>query len=50
MTSIATGILIGHLLTSQDTIFHRVLEVNVSVWTGRRSYGLYLWHYPTYMG
>ena len=39
----------AHLLSSRGTVFHRLLEVDACVWTGRQSYGLYLWHYPTYM-
>ncbi len=27
---------------------HRLLEHPTSVWVGRRSYGLYLWHYPVF--
>lgn len=46
----ATAVLIGHLATDTRPLGGRVLGHRWSVWIGRRSYGLYLWHIPVYLG
>ncbi len=41
---VATGIILWHVVTCRTSLLHRVLAHPAMVWTGRRSYGLYLWH------
>lgn len=49
-TVVASGILIGHVATDAQPFGGRVLGHRWSTWIGRRSYGLYLWHIPIYLG
>jgi len=44
----ASAVVIRHLLIREDGGVARVLSIKSLVWVGRRSYGLYLWHYPIY--
>jgi peptidoglycan/LPS O-acetylase OafA/YrhL len=36
------------ILSNPQTIFAKSLRLPPMVWTGRLSYGLYLWHYPVF--
>lgn len=49
-TLFAVGIAfsLAAILSSPQNIFARLLRVPPLVWTGRISYGLYLWHFPVF--
>lgn len=44
--SIAVALIILHLSIAKDSWVHRMLSVSWLTYTGRISYGLYLYHYP----
>jgi peptidoglycan/LPS O-acetylase OafA/YrhL len=44
----ATGLIVINLVTGETGISRRILESPPLVWTGRISYGVYLWHYPIF--
>lgn len=46
LASVFAVIIIVHLVTVSKSLLHRVLEASPLVWTGKVSYGLYLWHFP----
>ena len=39
---------LGAILAAPESIFARFLGLPPLVWTGRLSYGLYLWHFPVF--
>jgi peptidoglycan/LPS O-acetylase OafA/YrhL len=43
--AIGVVFVLAALLSNQESIFTKVLQFPPLVWTGRLSYGLYLWHY-----
>jgi peptidoglycan/LPS O-acetylase OafA/YrhL len=46
----ATCLIIAHIMYGPATSFiNRFLDLKPLVWTGRRSYGLYLWHWPIFL-
>jgi len=45
---LATAAIVYDQVTSPLPVLARVLTARPMVWTGRRSYGLYLWHIPIY--
>jgi len=50
LAAAATATLIAALVTSSSPSLDRLLSSRAAVWTGRRSYGLYLWSLPIYYG
>ena len=47
---LSAGVLLVGLVIDAPTRLERVLSSRSAVWIGRRSYGLYLWHYVIYVG
>jgi peptidoglycan/LPS O-acetylase OafA/YrhL len=46
----ATCLIIAHIMYGpRDSFINRFLDLKPLVWTGRRSYGLYLWHWPIFL-
>jgi peptidoglycan/LPS O-acetylase OafA/YrhL len=50
LTVVASGGLIWSLITAPVGPLHWLLASRPAVWLGRRSYGLYLWHFPIILG
>lgn len=50
LAAVATATIIASLATSPSPLLERALSSRVAVWTGRRSYGLYVWSLPIYYG
>jgi len=48
LSAIAGVLLIGGLVLTRGTGMHRVLSSPISIWIGKRSYGLYLWNVTAY--
>ncbi len=49
LVGISTCVVIGHVLAAgPDDRWQELFERPRLVWCGRRSYGLYLWHYPVF--
>jgi peptidoglycan/LPS O-acetylase OafA/YrhL len=48
LTPIATAAVLFDQVTAPQRWLAWVLTLRPVIWTGRRSYGLYLWHYPLY--
>jgi peptidoglycan/LPS O-acetylase OafA/YrhL len=48
LVNVFTGIIIVAVVCSRVPFFGRILSWRFVTWTGKRSYGLYLWHYPIY--
>jgi peptidoglycan/LPS O-acetylase OafA/YrhL len=46
VAGIGTGLVLWSLVTAPIKPMQRILEVGFMVWIGRRSYGIYLWHFP----
>jgi peptidoglycan/LPS O-acetylase OafA/YrhL len=46
LASVCVLVIILHVLSSPAALLHRLLENCILVYTGRISYGLYLWHFP----
>ena len=46
LVAAATCVVIAHVLYGGETWLNTVFHNRAAVWTGRRSYGLYLWHWP----
>jgi peptidoglycan/LPS O-acetylase OafA/YrhL len=46
--TIATALLLLDQVVAPQRLIAFVLGSRAAVWVGRRSYGLYLWHYPIY--
>jgi peptidoglycan/LPS O-acetylase OafA/YrhL len=42
----AMAVCVAALVTAPSPFFSRLLSARALVWTGRLSYGLYLWHFP----
>ena len=47
---LSTGMVVTGLVVEAPITLERVLSSRAAVWIGRRSYGLYLWHYLIYAG
>ena len=45
LVGLSTAALIGYVITHQGSRFDRALSAKPMLYTGRISYGLYLWHY-----
>jgi peptidoglycan/LPS O-acetylase OafA/YrhL len=48
LTSLFAAVIILQLVSSSNSILHRVLETRALVYIGQISYGLYLWHHPIF--
>ncbi len=49
IATVATGVtLVGLVTGTAPSAVERLLSSTLAVWIGRRSYGLYLWHFVTY--
>ncbi len=49
IATVATGVtLVGLVTGTAPSAVERLLSCDLAVWIGRRSYGLYLWHFVTY--
>jgi peptidoglycan/LPS O-acetylase OafA/YrhL len=47
---LASAAVLAGLITKQGPrVLERFLSAGPAVWIGKRSYGLYLWHYPVFM-
>lgn len=48
LASLATAVLVAGLLPigSERSLWRRIMAAPVLGWVGRRSYGIYLWHWP----
>ncbi len=49
LSTIASAVLILHLVRTDRSLTARILGSPPLVWVGRLSYGLYLWHFPICM-
>ena len=50
LTALAAGLLICSLLSAPNSRIARLLEARPLVGVGKVSYGLYLWHFPIFLG
>jgi peptidoglycan/LPS O-acetylase OafA/YrhL len=48
LAATGTAVILANLATAPFLLVQFVLSQGVVVWTGKRSYGLYLWHFPIY--
>jgi peptidoglycan/LPS O-acetylase OafA/YrhL len=48
LVALCTVLLIVKVIVVPGGVLSRILELPPIVWTGRISYGLYLWHYPIF--
>lgn len=48
LISLSVGAIVLHLTASPESAAARLLSNPSLVWIGKRSYGLYLWHWPMY--
>jgi peptidoglycan/LPS O-acetylase OafA/YrhL len=46
--AVGTAFFLAAILSNGESIFPRLLRLPPLVWTGRLSYGLYLWHFPVF--
>jgi len=46
---VATGLLLLGLVSRDDGLMNRVMELPPLLWVGKRAYGFYLWHYPIFL-
>lgn len=46
--AIAVAVVIIHIILTPESDLSRRLQYSPLVWIGKRSYGLYLWHWPIY--
>jgi peptidoglycan/LPS O-acetylase OafA/YrhL len=46
--ALGVAFFLAAVLSNPDTIFFKWLRLPPLVWTGRLSYGLYLWHFPVF--
>jgi peptidoglycan/LPS O-acetylase OafA/YrhL len=49
LVAIVSALLIAATVHPASRLVPKVLAVNVFLWIGVRSYGIYLWHWPIYM-
>jgi peptidoglycan/LPS O-acetylase OafA/YrhL len=47
---LVASLVIWTVVVEPVPILHSVLTSRAAEWVGRRSYGLYLWHFPLYVG
>jgi peptidoglycan/LPS O-acetylase OafA/YrhL len=48
LLNVGIAVLLSCLVTSPWTVLRAILELGPVVWLGRISYGVYLWHVPTF--
>ena len=46
--ALSVAFALGGILSNCESIFAKLLRLPPLVWTGRISYGLYLWHFPVF--
>jgi peptidoglycan/LPS O-acetylase OafA/YrhL len=46
--AIGVALSLAAILSNSQNVFAKLLRLPPLVWTGRLSYGLYLWHYPVF--
>lgn len=49
LIDLCVGVFVIGLITSSNTVVHRIFETKALVFLGKMSYSTYLWHFPIFM-